>query len=216
MNHISVNHARKKKRGIKKTANTRPAKNTKDRARLKEMSKENILEEANRITSVDRRKEYGDVKQSFATIARLWSTVLGFPVTPMQVSLCMIQLKIARQMNGHKRDSLVDIAGYARTAEMIADDSPPLPPSKPLLTPELQEVVDKGLDSIGTNFVQLLVDLGIAAESKYTCVLVERAPMESGSSRWTVTAGSALQKKSFTGTKLDEVLQKFDFSGMTL
>lgn len=119
-------------------------------------------------------------------------------------------------MNGHKRDSLVDIAGYARTAEMIADDSPPLPPSKPLLTPELQEVVDKGLDSIGTNFVQLLVDLGIAVESKYTCVLVERAPMESGSSRWTVTAGSALQKKSFTGTKLDEVLQKFDFSGMTL
>lgn len=83
--------------------------------------KENILHEADRITSTDRRAEYGSAKQSFGTIASLWSTVLGVPVTPMQVGLCMIQLKVARQMNGHKRDSLVDIAGYARTCEMLAD-----------------------------------------------------------------------------------------------
>lgn len=85
------------------------------------VKRDNILQEADRITSGDRRKEYGSVKQSFGTIARLWSTVLGFQVTPMQVALCMIQLKVARQMNGHKRDSLVDIAGYARTAEMLEE-----------------------------------------------------------------------------------------------
>jgi hypothetical protein len=86
------------------------------------VKKENILQEADRITSGDRRREYGSAKQSFGTIARLWSVVLGFPVTPMQVCLCLIQLKVARQLNGHKRDSLVDIAGYARTGEMLADD----------------------------------------------------------------------------------------------
>lgn len=80
---------------------------------------ENILEEANRITSGDRRKEYGSVKESFERISKLWSVILGIEVTPMQVCLCMIQLKIARQMNGYKRDSLVDIAGYARTGEML-------------------------------------------------------------------------------------------------
>jgi hypothetical protein len=85
------------------------------------VKRDNILQEADRITSGDRRKEYGSAKQSFGTIARLWSTVLGFQVTPMQVALCMIQLKVARQMNGHKRDSLVDIAGYARTAEMLEE-----------------------------------------------------------------------------------------------
>jgi hypothetical protein len=91
------------------------------RARKLPLKTENVLQEADRITSGDRRKEYGSVKQSFGTIARLWSTVLGFQVTPMQVALCMIQLKVARQMNGHKRDSLVDIAGYARTAEMLEE-----------------------------------------------------------------------------------------------
>jgi len=83
--------------------------------------KENILHEADRLTSSDRRKEYGGATESFSRIAALWSVVLDTKVTPQQVVLCMIQLKVARQMNGYKRDSLVDIAGYARTGEMVQD-----------------------------------------------------------------------------------------------
>ena len=83
---------------------------------------ENILQEADRITSGDRRKEYGSARESFNRIAKLWSIVLGQEVSAMQVILCMIQLKVARQMNGYKRDSLVDIAGYARTGEMVWED----------------------------------------------------------------------------------------------
>lgn len=83
--------------------------------------KENILQEADRITSGDRRKEYGSPKENFGRIAKMWSVVLGVEVSPLQVSLCMILLKVCRELNGHKRDSLVDIAGYARTAEMLMD-----------------------------------------------------------------------------------------------
>lgn len=89
-----------------------------DRKR-EEQKPETILDEAARITSQDRRQEYGNATRSFATIARLWSATIGYEITPDQVVLMMIQLKIARQMNGYKRDSLVDIAGYARCGEMI-------------------------------------------------------------------------------------------------
>jgi len=74
---------------------------------------ETVLQEAERIINHDRRDDYGDVRASFETIAALWSPVIGARVTAEQVALCMIQLKVARAMNGFQRDSLVDIAGYA-------------------------------------------------------------------------------------------------------
>ena len=58
----------------------------------------------------------------------LWTGILagrlreGQHVTPMDVPLCMIAVKLARQAHRHKRDNLVDIAGYARTAAMVAGD----------------------------------------------------------------------------------------------
>lgn len=74
---------------------------------------ESILQEAERIINGQRRDDYGDVRESFELIAALWSPVVGVTVTAEQVALCMIQLKVARAMNGYQRDSLVDIAGYA-------------------------------------------------------------------------------------------------------
>ncbi len=75
--------------------------------------RESVLQEAERIINGERRDDYGDVRESFATIAALWSPVIGRPVTAEEVALCMIQLKVARAMHGYQRDSLVDIAGYA-------------------------------------------------------------------------------------------------------
>ena len=43
-----------------------------------------------------RRKAYGDPDASMAAIAARWSLTLGRPVTPAQVVLCMIDLKLAR------------------------------------------------------------------------------------------------------------------------
>jgi len=89
---------------------------------------ESLLDEANRITTSDRQDDYGHPSQDFARTALLWTGILagrlreGQFVSPMDVPLCMIAVKLARQAHRHKRDNLVDIAGYARTAAMVAGD----------------------------------------------------------------------------------------------
>ena len=82
-----------------------------------------VLREAASLISGDREQDYGPPAKNFATIAGLWSQILGIEVTPQQVALCMIQLKMARMVNGGgtKRDSLVDIAGYAGLAWELRD-----------------------------------------------------------------------------------------------
>jgi hypothetical protein len=80
-----------------------------------------LYEEAERTISGPRRGDYGDAAESFRRIALTWSAVLGVKVTPQQVALCMVGLKICREANAHKHDSLVDICGYTGLiAEMEA------------------------------------------------------------------------------------------------
>jgi len=89
---------------------------------------ESLLDEARRITTADRQQDYGHPSQDFTRTAMLWTGILagrlrdGQHITPMDVPLCMIAVKLARQAHRHKRDNLVDIAGYARTAAMVAGD----------------------------------------------------------------------------------------------
>ncbi len=89
---------------------------------------ESILDEAKRITEGTRRAEYGAPADDFARAAQMWTGILahklrdGQHVTAMDIPLCMIAIKLARQTHRHKRDNLVDIAGYARTAAMVAGD----------------------------------------------------------------------------------------------
>jgi hypothetical protein len=56
-----------------------------------------------------------------ARIAMIWSGILDFTVTPEQVCLCMAGLKLARQAKRHKRDNLVDAAGYLALVERLAE-----------------------------------------------------------------------------------------------
>lgn len=83
------------------------------------VSQETVLEEALRLVGGDRQESYGHPIFDFTRTAGLWTQVLGKEVTPQQVALCMILVKISREVNKHKRDNLVDIAGYARTLEMV-------------------------------------------------------------------------------------------------
>jgi len=75
---------------------------------------ESILQEAERITSGDRQRDYGHPLDDYRRTAALWSEVLGVEVTASQAILCMILLKVSRECNKHKRDNLVDMAGYAK------------------------------------------------------------------------------------------------------
>ena len=61
-----------------------------------------------------REQAYGAAETSFAAIAARWSLVLGITVTPAQVVLCLIDLKLARLSHDPSHlDSIVDVAGYA-------------------------------------------------------------------------------------------------------
>lgn len=79
----------------------------------------NILNEAEILVSQDRQAAYGDSPKKYDAIARLWSVILQQPVTPEQVVLCMLLIKIARESKKHQRDNLVDIAGYALILEQV-------------------------------------------------------------------------------------------------
>jgi len=87
-----------------------------------------ILDSARKITDGDRRDDYGHPADDFERAALMWTGILRHKlIADQQVSaedipLCMIAVKLARQAHRHKRDNLVDIAGYARTAAMIAGD----------------------------------------------------------------------------------------------
>jgi len=80
-----------------------------------------ILEEAQELIHGDRHEDYGHPFKDFSKTARLWSVVLGVDVTPEQVALCMVCLKISRELHRPKRDNIVDAAGYLGTLEMVLD-----------------------------------------------------------------------------------------------
>lgn len=79
------------------------------------------LEEAKELICNVRRGEYGGVEESFTDVAQAWSLLFGTPVTPEQVALAMVLLKVFREKRAHKHDNLVDIAGYAGLADFMAE-----------------------------------------------------------------------------------------------
>lgn len=83
--------------------------------------KETILEEAIRITGGDRQEDYGDAHADADRFAQIASAATGLDVKAHHLPILLIALKLSRQYHKHKRDNLVDIAGYARVAEMISD-----------------------------------------------------------------------------------------------
>ena len=82
-----------------------------------------ILKKAMR-TVASRGKTYGEVRSNHERIAAMWSVTVGTEVSPEQVAMMMIQVKLARLMEtpDHK-DSWVDIAGYAWTGDKCVKET---------------------------------------------------------------------------------------------
>jgi hypothetical protein len=89
---------------------------------LTDVQPEDVTLEANRIVNGHRRQEYGHPFDNFTRIGRMWGIVLNLPepITPYQVGMCMIALKLCREINAPTRDGRVDIAGYAETLEVVS------------------------------------------------------------------------------------------------
>ena len=83
---------------------------------------ETILEEAQRLVHGDRGDSYGHPIIDYGRTGRIWGAILGIPdIDPRLCCLMMAGVKISREVQGHKRDNLTDLAGYAECAQMVAE-----------------------------------------------------------------------------------------------
>ena len=78
-----------------------------------------ILEQTIRIVTGQRQQDYGDKVVNHRNIADLWSSYLNKKISPHDVAICMLLVKVARLKNRKTKDCYVDMAGYAAIAGEI-------------------------------------------------------------------------------------------------
>lgn len=87
------------------------------------------INEAIKVVTGDRQDAYGNPRADFEGIALIWTGILNSklkePITPEDVPLMMIGLKLRREAHKHKDDNLIDIHGYGICYEwMITGNKP--------------------------------------------------------------------------------------------
>ena len=72
----------------------------------------------------ERSAQYGDATGNMAAIAARWSGTLGHEISPAQVVLCLLDLKLARLAHDPTHeDSAVDVCGYAALLRELTETS---------------------------------------------------------------------------------------------
>lgn len=91
---------------------------------------DSVLQEALNVVHKDRVNQYGNPENNFEIIASYWDTYIRnkhqIPdeiISSEDIPMMMILLKVARESYDHKRDNLVDIAGYVECADIINNRS---------------------------------------------------------------------------------------------
>lgn len=85
--------------------------------------KKSVLQEAAAIVDGPRRESYGTPFDNHSRTAAMWSAYLGRRVTAHDVCMLNILQKASRDAHRPTRDNLVDIAGYARNAELVDEET---------------------------------------------------------------------------------------------
>lgn len=76
-----------------------------------------VCEKAAILLGGDRAEQNGDMWETHNRIARFWTAYLERHVTPQDVALMMVLMKLARSRGGaHNPDDYIDAAGYAAIA----------------------------------------------------------------------------------------------------
>ena len=85
----------------------------------------NVLLDANDLVAGERQEEYGHPSQNHCCTAAMITAyltrkgILNKPLTARDVCMINVLQKVSRDAFKEKRDNLVDIAGWARNAEMV-------------------------------------------------------------------------------------------------
>jgi len=85
------------------------------------MKTKEYLEEAARIVTGQRQFDYGNKYENHKNISDLWSAYLDKEVSPHDVAICMLLVKVARLKHRKTKDCYLDMAGYAAIAGEITD-----------------------------------------------------------------------------------------------
>jgi len=86
------------------------------------MKPEDLIRLAIDLVNTDRQKDYDHPYDNFKRIARIWSAILSIEITPEQVALCMVGVKIARESHAPKDDNIVDGVGYFLTLAKVKEE----------------------------------------------------------------------------------------------
>jgi hypothetical protein len=91
----------------------------------------NYADMAAHLVFGDRNADYGDPREDFSGVAQMWSGLLNAKlrqgITPEDVAMMMVCLKLRRQAHRPKIDNIVDAHGYLMTLEWITTGEKPLP-----------------------------------------------------------------------------------------
>jgi hypothetical protein len=74
------------------------------------------------LVSGERQDAYGHPLDNFTRASKIWAVILGCEVSAEQVALCMVGMKVAREVNQSKPDTVVDGIGYFLTLNMIQEE----------------------------------------------------------------------------------------------
>jgi hypothetical protein len=84
---------------------------------------EDVLIEANSLVYGNRQASYSHPMDDYTRTSALWNTILADKLkeslTAEDAIMCMIMVKASRQVHKHKRDNLVDMAGYAQCMQRV-------------------------------------------------------------------------------------------------
>jgi hypothetical protein len=103
-----------------------PAEAQNDAGEAKHASRVSVLTEAQGLVHGDRCDQYGppaeEYKRTVGMVNAMLAAKLKEPLAPEDLAYIMICLKLSRQINKPKRDSLTDAAGYCEVAQWIIDE----------------------------------------------------------------------------------------------
>lgn len=84
------------------------------------MNREDLLKKAMSLTTGKRDVDYGSPGANFLRTAKLWSAYTGHDISPHEVAVMMVLLKISRIRHDEtKADNFIDGAGYMAIAAEV-------------------------------------------------------------------------------------------------